>query len=98
MFNATPVLGKDKTSWPIGNATETKGHSRVTIFAGLAAWLGDLRHRAGERLFMSCDEEACWRGWEITELCGSLGRRYRDPHFDARRTDARHLDTLDGES
>ena len=47
---------------------------------------------------MSCDEEACWRGWEITPLCGGLGRRYRDPRFDARRTDARHLDTLDGES
>ena len=26
MFNATPVLGKDKTRWPIGNATETKSH------------------------------------------------------------------------
>jgi hypothetical protein len=98
MFNATPVLGKDKSRWPIGNATETKRHATVTIFAGLAAWLADMSHGAGECLFMSCDEEACWRGWEITPLCGGLGRRYRDPRFNARRTDARHPGALDGES
>jgi hypothetical protein len=98
MFNATPVLGKDKTRWPIGNATDTKRHGTVTIFAGLAAWPADVSHRAGERLFMSCDEEACWRGWEITPLWGGLGRRYRDPRFSARRTDAGHPGTLDGDS
>src|SRR5258708_2902195 len=95
MLNATPVLGKDKTRWPIGNATETKSHSKVAIFAGLAAWLGDMRHRAGERLFMSCDEEACWRGWEGNQLRGGRGRRDRAPPFHARRADARHLATLD---
>jgi hypothetical protein len=98
MFHATPVLGKDKTRWPIGNATVTKSHPSAAIFAGLAAWAAAICHRVGERLFMSCDEEACWRGWEITELCGGLGRSYRDPRFNARRPHTPHFESLDGES
>lgn len=90
MFNGTPVLGKDKTRWPISNATETKSHAVATFFAGLAAWLADILCHVGERLFLSCDEEAYWRGWEITPLRGGLGRSYRDPRFDAR-----HLNALD---
>ena len=97
MFNGTPVLRKDKTRWPIGNATETKSHAAVTILAGPAAWLAGILRRTGERLFLTCDEEANWRGWEITPLYGGLGRSYRDPRFDAQRPDARQLDTLDGE-
>ena len=87
-FQGSP---EDKTRWPISKATETKGHA-VTIFAGLAAWLADILCHVGERLFLSCDEEAYWRGWEITPLRGGLGRSYRDPRFDAR-----HLGTLDEE-
>jgi hypothetical protein len=98
MINPTPVLPKDKTRWPISNATETKSNAAVAIFAGLAAWFAGILCRAGERLFLSCDEEACWRGWEITPLYGGLGRSYRDPRFDARRLDAQQLNALDEES
>jgi hypothetical protein len=50
--------------------------------ASLAGWLASLPHRAGARLFAMNDTEAGWRGWEITELHGGLGRSYRDPRFD----------------
>ena len=98
MFNGTPVLRKDKTRSPVGNATETKSNAGDTFVAALAAWLADILRREGERLFLTCDEEANWRGWEITPLYGGLGRSYRDPRFDARHPDARQLDTLDEES
>jgi hypothetical protein len=39
-------------------------------------------HRAGKRLFASADEEARWRGWQITELRSGLARHYRDAYFD----------------
>jgi hypothetical protein len=50
--------------------------------ATLAGWLANLPHRAGSRLFAINDTEAGWRGWEVTELRGGLGRSYRDPRFD----------------
>jgi hypothetical protein len=30
---------------------------------------------------MSGDEEAYWRGWQITTFQGGLGRGYRDARF-----------------
>jgi hypothetical protein len=30
---------------------------------------------------MSIDEEAYWRGWQITARCGGLSRAYRDHRF-----------------
>jgi hypothetical protein len=33
------------------------------------------------------DAEAGWRGWQVTETLGGLGRRYRDTRWDALRTD-----------
>jgi hypothetical protein len=43
--------------------------------------LGDVTRRLGYRLFAMNDDEACWRGWQIIQLYGGLGRRYRDPRF-----------------
>ena len=79
MFHGTPVLGKDKPRWPISNLADTKSQPDDAP----AGWLADIPRRVGERLFMSCDEEAYWRGWSITPLLGGLGRRYRDPRFDS---------------
>jgi hypothetical protein len=59
---------------------------------GLAGWLAGIPRRAGERLFMSCDEEAYWRAWEIVPLRCGLGRSYRDVRFRLR-----HIDSIDGE-
>jgi hypothetical protein len=97
LINGTPVVGKDKTRWPISNGTETKRHVAETIIADLANWLPELIRHIGERLFMRCDEEANWRGWEITTLHGGLGRSYRDPRFATRNLDSRRLGSLDGE-
>jgi hypothetical protein len=53
---------------------------RVLLTAGgiLFGWLA----RVGDRLFTANDNEAYWRGWQITRVHGGLGRRYRDPIFD----------------
>lgn len=55
----------------------------------LAAWLTGLRRRAGRRLFAMNDLEARWRGWQVIELRGGLGRQYRDPRFDGLREGGR---------
>ena len=73
--------------------------TRVTSMAALTCWLvdalKDIPRRAGERLFMSADEEAHWRGWQITQVWGGLGRVYRDPRFDTLRvrSDQAHGDS-----
>ncbi len=46
---------------------------------------------------MSCDEEAYWRGWDITPRLRGLGRSYRDSRFDTLRPEAQRLDSLGGE-
>jgi hypothetical protein len=50
------------------------------------AWLIGLPRRAGRRLFAMNDAEAGWRGWQVTETLGGLGRQYRDARWDALRT------------
>jgi hypothetical protein len=52
-----------------------------------AAWLAGLPRRAGRMLFAVNDAEAGWRGWQVTETFGGLGRRYRDARFEALKTD-----------
>jgi hypothetical protein len=52
------------------------------------AWLSGFPRRAGRRLFAVNDAEAGWRGWQVTEFAGGLGRRYRDARFDALRDPA----------
>jgi hypothetical protein len=49
--------------------------------ASLAGWLAGIPRRAGARLFARNDEEAGWRGWQITELHGGLARSFRDTRF-----------------
>ena len=48
----------------------------------MLSWLAALPGRLGDRLFAMNDNEAYWRGWQITKTHGGLGRRYRDPSFD----------------
>ena len=48
----------------------------------LLSWLAAIPRRLGDRLFLMNDNEAYWRGWQITKTRGGLARRYRDPRFD----------------
>jgi hypothetical protein len=58
------------------------GGGLVITVGVLLSWLGAAPRRLGDRLFAMNDNEAYWRGWQITEVQGGLGRRYRDPRFD----------------
>ena len=49
----------------------------------LLSWLAAIPRRLGDRLFAMNDAEAYWRSWQITSTHDGLGRRYRDPRFDA---------------
>ncbi len=95
MINSTNVLGKHNPQWPITNAPETikVPDLRVTgvpnigdairhSIAIVVAWLAGLPRRVGRLLFYMNDLEARWRGWQVTELHGGLGRQYRDRRFD----------------
>lgn len=97
MINATNTLGKDNPRWPVSNAPETikvpatgpperspDAGDAIRRAAGIvAAWLAGLPRRAGRRLFAMNDLEARWRGWQVTETAGGLGRQYRDWRFDS---------------
>jgi hypothetical protein len=48
----------------------------------LLSWVAYALRRWGDRSFAMNDNEAYWRGWQITKTHGGLGRRYRDPRFD----------------
>jgi hypothetical protein len=74
---------------------DAAGNAVRTVAAIAVAWLIGLPRRAGNRLFAMNDEEAGWRGWQVTEFAGGLGRRYRDARFDALRDPADC--SLDGE-
>ena len=58
---------------------------RAVPLAGrvLLSRLAALPGRLGDRLFAMNDAEAYWRTWQITSTHDGLGRRYRDPLFDA---------------
>ena len=88
MVHGTPLLPKDNPPWPSGNAAEPISPWTPCIqdrprnpIAAIGAWLADVPQRIGTCLFMSGDEEAYWRGWQITRLHGGLGRAYRDARF-----------------
>jgi hypothetical protein len=88
VINGTSVLGKGNPRWPTSNVAETRKVPAVgppILGSPAAAWLADLPRRLGNRLFAKNDAEAGWRGWERTVTAGGLGRRYRDPRFDALR-------------
>jgi hypothetical protein len=99
MINSTNVLGEHNPRWPISNAPETlrvpdlrvtrptdAGDAIRRAVAIVAAWLTGLPRRVGRRLFYMNDLEARWRGWQVTELHGGLGRQYRDYRFDLIKT------------
>ena len=60
----------------------------------VSAWLADIPRRIGARLFLDLDEEAHWRGWQVTPLHGGLGRDYRDHRFQARSAPAGPADQV----
>jgi hypothetical protein len=75
-----------RVSAPIGTRSSSGG--RISTFFLIAAAvvgeaLGGLPRRLWDRLFAVNDAEADWRGWETINSYGGLGRRYRDPRFDA---------------
>jgi hypothetical protein len=79
---------KGDPPWSIGDAAESitlwtySVHGRPgNLITAMGAWLADLPQWFGTRLFISGDEEAYWRGWQITRLQGGLGRGYRDTRF-----------------
>ncbi len=67
---------------PPRSAVVRFGQALVTTAALLVSWLAAIPRRSGDRLFAMNDNEAYWRGWQITRVHGGLGRRYRDPRFD----------------
>ena len=79
-----PDVGPPKAdTWVSPVATVTGAFRDATAF--VAEWLTDLPRRLGNSLFAGNDEEARWRGWQITELAAGLARQYRDPRFDSPR-------------
>jgi hypothetical protein len=97
--NATETMIRPQSRSRATGIAAATSITRVTCIAALACWLKDVlkdtSRRAGERLFMSADEEAHWRGWQITQLWGGLGRVYRDSRFDTLRV---RSDQADSES
>ena len=51
--------------------------------SALVAWMARLLNDFGHRLFADADATARQHGWQVTQLSGGLGRRYRDPRFDS---------------
>jgi hypothetical protein len=95
VINSTNVLGKLNPQWPTSDAPETievpdlrvtgvttAGDAMRRAVAIAVAWLAGLPRRVGWCLFYMNDLEARWRGWQVTETSGGLGRRYRDRRFD----------------
>ncbi len=66
-----------------GTADPTGGRPAGSRSRKILDWLADLPRRWGDRWFAMNDAEAQWRGWQMTRVHGGLGRRYRDPRFDA---------------
>ena len=65
------------------SAGRRTGRILAVIGPVLLSWPAALPRRLGDRLFAGNDAEAHWRGWQIIRTRGGLGRRYRDPRFDA---------------
>jgi hypothetical protein len=99
VINIINFTSKDNPSWspqaepppPEGTARVQDGPGReprrggmwTALVAVLGDWLGGYSRRWGDRWYIPNDEEACWRGWQVTRTHGGLGRRYRDPAFDS---------------
>lgn len=48
----------------------------------VSGWLAAISGRLTNRVFLMNDNEAFWRGWQVTRRQGGFGRAYRDPLFD----------------
>ena len=77
-WQARPVRADPR---PVRPGAVRPGQARLTAAAVLVSWLAAIPRRLGMRLFAINDNEAYWRGWEITRVHGGLGRRYRDARF-----------------
>ena len=91
MINISNCTSKDNPPWsavqvaitrPIttGEAADRASGARIR---NILDWLADLPRRWGDRWFAMNDAEAQWWAWQTTRVHGGLGRRYRDPRFDA---------------
>jgi hypothetical protein len=83
-----PSAGKGNPTWSLSSAPEPltpwrNDLPRPAAAREILAWPADIPRRIGTRLFLDIDEEAYWRGWQVTPLHCGLGRRYRDPRFTA---------------
>jgi hypothetical protein len=76
-----PDLYLVTATWGRCDRPASVAHTVGNAFTLAEAWLIGLPRRAGRRLFAINDAEACWRGWQITETLGGLGRQYRDARF-----------------
>jgi hypothetical protein len=85
---ATPAIGMSDRPADTGDVIRRAA-------AVVAAWMTGLPRRAGRRLFAMNDLEARWRGWQIIEVAGGLGRQYRDPRFDSLGTPGGTVRTAD---
>jgi hypothetical protein len=89
MSHGTPLARKGNPTWSFSSAPEPLTPWRNDLLGPAAAaevfgWLADIPRRIGTRLFLEADEEAYWRGWQVTASRSGLSRTYRDPRFDAR--------------
>ena len=71
------------TADPIGSIAGRIGSTVGLGAAVLLSWLAYIPRRLGDHIFTWNDIDAYWRGWQIIRVHGGLGRRYRDPRFDA---------------
>ena len=76
-----PDLYLATTTWGRCDRPASVAHTVGNAFTLAEAWLIGLPRRTGRRLFAINDAEACWRGWQITETLGGVGRQYRDARF-----------------
>jgi hypothetical protein len=84
-ISAVRAAGPSFDTWT-GQAARSR-IANCTFFliatTALSDYLANLPRRIGARLFAMNDAEAGWRGWQTINAYGGLGRRYRDPRFDA---------------
>jgi hypothetical protein len=93
VINIINFTSKDNPPWPgevrggLGGSSPRGntawGRIWTALAAAVAGCVGGYSRRWGDRWYLPNDEEACWRGWQMTRTHGGLGRRYRDLTFDS---------------
>jgi hypothetical protein len=85
VINIINFTCNDNPPWPPGDSAGRPPRPAPPLDQAVAvvlSWLAFIPRRLGDYLFTMNDNEAYWRGWQITKTHGGLGRRYRDPLFD----------------